>query len=164
MRVGYIYEIRSNDKNITEYYIGSCWNMRDRLIHHTSNCYNKKNKEYNVPVYKYIRENGDFHTFTMSVIDSGECQDVTELKCGEQFYIDMAGGIDNLLNCQDALLDKQKRKEKNYIASSNSKQKNVETKRFPCKTCNKFFQSDNALQIHLVRPTHKKKLSQTNVG
>ena len=154
---GYIYEIKSMDTSITEYYIGSTWDMGERLRNHVGNCYNENCKEYNKSLYKYIRENGDFHTFTMRVIDSGECEDETELHCAEQFYIDMAGGIENLLNDRDALQDKEQRKEKNNIAANNSQKKNIETKKYPCETCNKCFQSDRDLQRHLNGPICKKK-------
>ena len=159
MPTGYIYEIKSTDTSVTETYIGSCWDMKDRLRIHTIRCYNKKQKKYNLPVYKYIRENGGFHTFNMSVIDSGECEDRTELKCGEQFYIDMAGGIDNLLNCIDAfVLPEETRKRQRIITKKNEK-KNVESKRFPCNLCGFYFKDDYALQQHLKTPTHKKKLT-----
>ena len=159
MPTGYIYEISSNDKSVTETYIGSCWDMKRRLRNHASYCYNENSKEYNYPVYRYIRENGDFHTFNMTVIDSGECEDLTELVCGEQFYIDMAGGIENLLNCRDAIEDKQQRKEKQAIKIKKFTKKNIESKRFPCKTCGFYFESDCKLQKHLKTPTHKKKLT-----
>ena len=81
-RTGYIYEIKSMDKSITETYIGSCWDMKKRLETHKGFCNNENDKHYNYPVYRYIRENGGFHTFTMRVIDSGECEDLTELVCG----------------------------------------------------------------------------------
>ena len=163
MPTGYIYEISSNDKSINETYIGSTWNMGKRRRLHVSRCYNKKYKHYTFPVYKYIRENGDFHTFNMKIIDSGECEDLTELICGEQFYIDMAGGIENLLNCKDALEDKEKRKEKSAIRSIKIQKKNVETKKYPCELCGKCFQSNRDLQRHIAGPRHKKKLSQTDI-
>ena len=163
MPTGYIYEIKSKDTSITEYYIGSCWNMATRLQDHASKCYNENSKEYNKPLYKYIRENGDFHTFTMKVIDSGECQDLTELHCGEQFYIDMAGGIENLLNDRDAFLLPEENKKRTAIADKNNKKKNVETKRFPCKTCGFYFQDNFNLQKHLKSNKHQKKLSQADV-
>ena len=153
-RTGYIYEIKSNDKSITGLYIGSTWDMAKRIIDHSSSCYNEKYHGYNLPVYKYIRENGGFHTFNMKVIDSGECQDLTELECGEQFYIDMAGGIDNLLNDRDAQQDKQKRKEKNFTALKNVIKKNKETKRFQCELCGSCFQSNNAREIHYTSKIH----------
>jgi hypothetical protein len=159
MPTGYIYEIKSTDTSVTEYYIGSTWDMKERLQLHASNCCNETGEKYNYPVYRYIRENGGFHTFNMTMIDSGECEDRTELKCGEQFYIDMAGGIDNLLNCKDALEDKQQRKEKQAIRIKKFTKKNVDTKRFPCNLCGFYFESDCKLQKHLAGPTHKKKLT-----
>ena len=162
MPTGYIYEIKSMDTSITETYIGSTWDMNQRLKLHVSDCYNENSKKYNKPLYKYIRENGDFHTFTMRVIESGECEDVTELLCGEQFHIDMAGGIENLLNLHDALQNKEQRKKKQYIDNTNRGKKNVENKRFPCKTCGFYFDSDRKLQLHLETQSHKKKEAATN--
>jgi hypothetical protein len=165
MPTGYIYEIKSNDKSISETYIGSTWDMGVRLKKHADKCYNENDKKhYNLPVYKYIRENGGFHTFNMTVIDSGECEDRTELVCGEQYYIDMAGGIENLLNDRDAfLLPEETRKRKN-LSSSNSKKKNVETKRFPCELCGFYFQDNSKLQKHLDGPRHKKKLTKADIS
>ena len=162
MPTGYIYEIKSNDPSITETYIGSCWDMAVRLKLHINFCYNENSHKYNYPVYKYIRENGDFHTFTMKVIDSGECQDLTELVCGEQFYIDMAGGIENLLNCIDAFVLPEEYKKRQAIANNNNKKKNVENKRFPCDLCGFYFECDYNLQEHLKTPRHQKKLATKN--
>ena len=136
--------------------------MKDRLYLHVSYCYNENSKEYNKPIYKYIRENGGFHTFTMRVIDSGECEDVTELECGEQFYIDMAGGIDNLLNCRNAFVLPEEARKRLSISRKKRQKKNVETKRFPCNLCGKCFQDDYKLQEHLAGPRHKKKLAAKN--
>tara|TARA_R110000851_G_C12872352_1_gene545096 strand:+ start:56 stop:559 length:504 start_codon:yes stop_codon:yes gene_type:complete len=162
MPTGYIYEIKSNDTSITGTYIGSTWDMEKRLRKHVGHCYNENSKEYNKLVYKYIRENGGFHTFTMKVIDSGECEDRTELECGEQFYIDMAGGIENLLNDRDALVSPEENKKRQAIITKNNKKKNVENKRFPCNLCGKYFESDSKLKEHLARPIHKKKLAAEN--
>ena len=46
MPTGYIYEITSNDKNITEYYIGSTWDVGKRIREHASNCCNENSKDY----------------------------------------------------------------------------------------------------------------------
>ena len=158
-RTGYIYELKSTDKSITGTYIGSCWDMKERLRKHASYCYNENIKQYNYPVYKYIRENGGFHTFTMKVIDSGECEDIMELVCGEQFYIDMAGGIDNLLNGKDAFLLPEEYKRKQSIRTENNIKKNKETKKYPCEVCEIYCRSNYALQTHLQTPRHQKKLT-----
>ena len=158
MRIGFVYEFKSKDKSITGTYIGSCWDMKKRVIRHKQSCNNKNNKDYNAPVYRYIRENGGWDNFEMIEIDSGECEDKLELHCSEQFYIDLSGGIENLLNDKDALLDKQKRKEKNNIASNKKKQRNKDTKRFYCEPCDYTFQSKVAREIHYTSNKHIKNL------
>ena len=159
-RTGYIYEIKSIDKSITETYIGSTWDMKDRQRDHVSRCYNKNTSKYNYSVYKYIRENGDWDNFQMTVIDFGECEDELELHCAEQFYIDMEGGIENLLNSRDALRDKQKRKEKTEVRRDRLQKENKETKRFPCELCGIYCVTKCHLVTHLETNKHKKKLSQ----
>lgn len=162
-RTGYIYEIKSIDKSITEIYIGSTWDMKDRLRLHYHKCYNKNTKDYNYTVYKYIRENGGWDNFEMTIIDSGECEDELELHCAEQFYIDMAGGIENLLNSRDAFLLPEEIRKRKDMSSHNNKKKNIETKRFPCEMCDKCFQTNCHLQRHIAGPRHQKKLSQNVV-
>ena len=154
MRTGFIYELKSKDKSVTGTYIGSCWDMKRRLTDHKDKCNNKKRKKYNYPVYRYIREHGGFDNFEMTIIDSGECEDTRELECGEQFYIDMSGGIENLLNGKDALMDKQKRIEKKY----ENKQRNKDTKRFYCEPCDYAAESEYARELHYTSNKHKKNI------
>ena len=138
----------------TGLYIGSCWDMKKRLRKHRNKCYNENSEQYNYPVYKYIRENGEFHTFNMKVIDSGECEDRTELHCGEQFYIDMAGGIENLLNDRDAFVLPEEYKKRQAIITKNNKKKNIETKRYSCELCGVYFQEVKDLQRHYTSKKH----------
>ena len=158
MKTGYIYEIKSIDKSITEIYIGSTWDMKDRLRLHYHKCYNKNTKDYNYTVYKYIRENGGWDNFEMTIIDSGECEDELELHCAEQFYIDMAGGIDNLLNSRNALVLPEEARKREDISRDRIQKKNIETKRFLCEMCDKCFQDNYDLQRHLETNKHKKNI------
>ena len=154
MRTGFVYELKSIDKSVTEIYIGSTWDMSDRYWCHQDKCNNKKRKEYNIPLYHYIRENGGFDNFEMTIIDSGECEDIIELHCAEQFYIDMSGGIENLLNDKDALEDKQKRIEKN----SKRQQRNRDTKRFYCEPCDYAAETECSREKHYTSNKHIKNL------
>ena len=153
--LGFIYEIKSIDTSITETYIGSTWDMKQRLKKHKHECNNKNRKDYKYPLYRYIRENGGVDNFEMIEIDSGECEDITELHCAEQYYIDLYGGIENLLNDQDALRDIVKRKEKINIARDKLKQRNRDTKRFYCEPCDYAAESQRDLDRHLNAPTLK---------
>ena len=158
MRIGFVYELNSKDKSITGTYIGSCWDMKRRLRDHKDKCNNKNNNDYKYPLYRYMRENGGWDNFEMTIIDSGECEDELELHCAEQFYIDMSGGIENLLNGQDALMDKKKYREKNNIVRDKIQQRNKDTKRFYCEPCDYTFQSKVAREIHYTSNKHIKNL------
>ena len=65
-----IYKISCLDETIKEAYVGSTLNFKDRMSQHKSNCNNEICKEYNKPLYKFIRENGCFGVWTMTIIDS----------------------------------------------------------------------------------------------
>ena len=159
---GFIYEIKSKDKSITKTYIGSTWDMSDRLNDHKLSCNNKNSKKYNYPLYRYIREHDGWDNFEMTIIDSGECEDVRELHCAEQFYIDMSGGIENLLNNQDALMDKQQRKILSSIAVNKTRQNNKDNKKYYCKICDIALTSQSNLNNHLNSISCKKKCN--NLG
>ena len=158
MRTGFVYEIKSKDKSVTGTYIGSTWDMKYRQQKHKTRYNNKNSKDYNFPLYIYIRENGGWDNFEMTIIDSGECEDVRELHCAEQFYIDMSGGIEYLLNERDALRDIVKRREKKNIDRAKREQRNRDTKRFYCEPCNKAYVSEYARELHYTSNKHIKNL------
>jgi len=157
MPTGYIYELKCKDLTITNTYIGSTYDMEHRIKEHKSYCYNTKIKKYNYSVYKFIRNNGGFDNWIMEMIIMGDCEDETELRCAEQFYIDMSGGIENLLNDKDALQDKEQRIEKNNKSKNIIIKKNIETKKYYCVTCNHAFTSKRDLQRHYTTKIHKHK-------
>ena len=152
MKIGYVYEIVSKDKNITKVYIGSTLDMNRRKKEHKNTCNNNNHKYYNIPLYCFIREHGGWDNWKMIVIESGDCMDKTELECAEQFYIDMYGGIENLLNCCDAINTPEQTKEKLNIARKKLEQRNIDTKRFYC--CGFSLQSNKDLQRHFKSTKH----------
>ena len=159
MKIGYVYEIVCKDKSITKVYIGSTWDMNNRKIKHKYCCYNKNRIEYNYPLYCFIRENGGWDNWEMNQIVWDMCLDRTELHRQEQFYIDLYGGIENLLNCCDAIMNKEKSKEKNNIYNNKLRQRNIESKRFYCEPCDSSFQSIAHLNRHLKSTNHYNKVN-----
>ena len=60
-----IYKLVCNDLNILDCYVGSTTDFSKRKYGHKSACNNCKIKNYNLKVYKIIRENGGW--------DNGVC-------------------------------------------------------------------------------------------
>ena len=72
----------------TKIYVGSTdEGINVRKSKHKYCCNTPDNKRYNYPVYKYIRENGGFDAFKMSVIEEREYEDDDELRYYEQSHL-----------------------------------------------------------------------------
>jgi len=87
---GIIYKIKHNqdydDENI---YIGSTCNLIRRRNHHKTCCNNENDKNHNIPLYKYIRENGGWDAFILIKIHDYNCNSKSELEVEERRMIDM---------------------------------------------------------------------------
>ena len=83
-----IYRIKCLDASIKESYIGSTVNFKKRMSSHKRTCHNENNKNYNQPLYKFIRENGGFEDWTMTIIDSLTTTDKNEVEKCERNYIE----------------------------------------------------------------------------
>jgi hypothetical protein len=68
----YIYKIVCNDVSITDFYVGSTSNIRNRKCDHKSNCNNENSKKYNIKIYQTIRENGGWDNWRMVVLEEME--------------------------------------------------------------------------------------------
>jgi len=90
----YIYKIhKENDPNC---YVGSTVNLKNRMRSHKSDCYNEKGERHNLLLYKYIRENGGWSEWIVSVLECIEDCDRFKLFELEQKWIDE---IKPSLNC-----------------------------------------------------------------
>ncbi len=68
--MAYIYKISCKDLNVKECYFGSTINFHKRKNKHNYNCYNENKKQYNCPVYCFIRNNGGWDNWEINIIDS----------------------------------------------------------------------------------------------
>ena len=55
-------------QGIDETYVGSTCNFKKRFTGHKTKCYNTTSKEYNYPLYVFIRENGGFDECNIEII------------------------------------------------------------------------------------------------
>ena len=81
------YIIKCNDVEKTEIYVGSTFNFVKRKTRHRSNCINPNMKNHNIKVYVYIRENGGWDNFNMTMLDRKVCIDMLEARKYEQTLI-----------------------------------------------------------------------------
>ena len=106
------------DAECENIYIGSTCDFRSRIRQHKSSCYNETKKTYNLKVYHYIRENGDWENFEFIILE--ECE-VQKLKKLEQSYFDGYKPKLNMFNANG--VDKEKRKEYNKEYYQNNTEK-----------------------------------------
>ena len=104
METAYIYKIVCKDDNIKEFYIGSTFNIQNRIRCHKSTHKNIKSKAYNKKVYKYIRENGMWINFNIVILETFECETTKEKEQKEQEYINK---LNPLLNMKKAYQTKE---------------------------------------------------------
>ena len=70
----YFYKICCKDINIKEIYIGHTTDFTRRKYSHGHACYNEKQKDYNMRIYKFIRDNGGWDNWDMILIEHCNCE------------------------------------------------------------------------------------------
>ena len=83
-----IYKIVCNDLEKTEVYVGHTTDFTKRKYGHKSTCYNEKNKNHNLKIYQYIRENGGWDNFSMIEIEKYTCNDGNEARARERYWFE----------------------------------------------------------------------------
>ena len=81
---GCIYMIKNKTDDAKHFYIGSTYNFKQRCKMHKINCYNQNDKNYNLKVYKYIRENGGFGEWEIILLYDYPCKNRNKLELEEK--------------------------------------------------------------------------------
>ena len=85
---GTIYKIVCKDKNITDCYVGSTTNHSTRKSQHKSSCNNEKAKDYNYPVYRFIRDNGGWENWEFVILEDYPCNKKKQLNIRERYWFE----------------------------------------------------------------------------
>jgi hypothetical protein len=67
------YKISCKDVSISDVYIGSTNDFKNRISRHKSNCNNENSSKHNYKVYSYIRDNGGWSNWDMNEIERLMC-------------------------------------------------------------------------------------------
>ncbi|MCR9103561.1 MAG: GIY-YIG nuclease family protein [bacterium] len=85
----HFYKIVCKDTNDLSMYIGHTTNFTKRKNKHKSCCCNESSTHYNLPLYKYIRDQGHWHNWDMVLIETKFCETLLEVKKYERELIDL---------------------------------------------------------------------------
>ena len=131
-----IYKIYCKDPNITDIYIGSSSNFRQRKYLHKESCNNCRKKP--TKLYEFINNNGGWDNWEMVIITEFPCVDRAELTTEERRFIDQEKPSLNMRLAIETKSDKRKQSVKNNERSKASyeKYKHVD---WTCDECNQVF-------------------------
>ena len=80
-----IYKISKDD----DFYVGSTTDFASRKSHHKHTCNTEKSKDYNLKVYRTIRERGGWNEWQMTPLEEYvECQNKIQARIREEEWID----------------------------------------------------------------------------
>ena len=69
------YKFVCKNPDILFSYVGHTISFRQRKCSHKRACINPNDRAYNIPLYKFMRENGGFENWNMIVIHTQICKD-----------------------------------------------------------------------------------------
>ena len=139
------YKIYCRDANVKALYVGHTTNFVQRKHCHKQACNNEKNSNYNLKVYKYIRDNGGWNNWKMEIIGFHECHDHYEARKIEQNYFESLNAILNSIEP----LPKPKQK------------MHTEKHTYNCHVCNTICHTEKRFKIHEQTKKHKRNIKHT---
>jgi len=145
------YQIVCNDSNITETYIGSTKNLKDRKTSHKCHCINLDSKKYNYKIYKFIRDNGGWFNWKFVILDTKECIDKYEAYEIEQSYINELKSTLNTISPYSGLTKKEY--EIKYRQDHKEKILQQKNKPYCCNICGGHYTYINRSR-HFKSPKH----------
>ena len=92
----YFYKIVCKDLNVTECYVGHTTNFTKRKCTHKSICNNERSKSYDLPIYKFIRDHGNWDNWDMILIEDCKCENRLDALRKERGYLEQVKASLNL--------------------------------------------------------------------
>jgi len=128
-----IYKLCCKNPEIKDIYVGHTTDFTKRKYQHKSCCNNSSLKNYNINVYKFIRDNGGWNNFDMVMIEQHSCENKLEAHKRERYWLET---LNATLNIQipsrtDEEYDKNYRKKnREYIVERKKKYYDENKERF----------------------------------
>jgi hypothetical protein len=158
MATYYIYKICCEDDSITEFYVGSSKNVRDRKSKHKNACNKETTKGYNYKIYQTIRANGGWNNWRMVVIE--EIPNTTKIGATirEEFYrVELSA----TLNMIRAYRSDEQRKEELKENKKKWDENNKEHKKKYHNEYNQIHKEEKKEYQRKYRATHREEINKT---
>jgi len=151
----YIYHIL--DKDGIVHYVGSTSNINSRKSSHKYRCNTEHDKQHNLDIYQYIRDNGGFDAFEIVPIQKIEnISNKTELLIAEQTEINK---FSNLKNKNGSYRSSRKEINKIYYEKNKDQinQQNLQWKKNNPEKLSKYYQENKEKIKEYKRQYYQKK-------
>lgn len=142
-----IYQIYCKDKNITEVYVGSTENFHSRCKSHNSKCYNENCDNYNLKVYKFIREHGGMDNWIIEELI--QCEEDTRYDAEIHYFKTLNSKLNTYY---------PRRSNKQYRIDNKQQIKEKKCEKFQCECGGRFTHQNKS--AHLRSKIHKRYLEQ----
>lgn len=86
-----VYKLCCNDTAVTEVYVGSTTNFKNRKSDHKKACCKESYKGHNLYVYRFIRDNGGWSNWSMVQLEAIELNTKRELHARERHWLETLG-------------------------------------------------------------------------
>ena len=164
METYYIYKIACKDESVTDCYVGSSKDIKERARAHKTKCHNENSPQYNLKIYQTIRNNGGWENYKLIVLEEMINTTTSEAtKREEQLRIELGAN----LNSQKAstgfgyigLTKLESNRERVKIWQEQNREKKIEYQK-EYKILNKQKISENKNEYY---KNHKEKISEYKI-
>ena len=146
------YKISCKDTSVTDLYIGHTTNFVQRKSGHKRGCNNPKYANYNLKLYRIIREHGGWTNWRMDIIAHHECKDLSDARKREQEYFILYNATLNSIEPFPS--PKCANVPTRTVNPADVKSSHL------CDVCNfSCFNTQGAFNLHLTQNRHKKAVS-----
>jgi len=101
-----IYKIECKDPEVKHLYVGSTENYEKRVGLHKNNCNNEVSRDYNIYVYRKIREYGGFDNWKFEILEKVVCTKEDARKLEEEYRVKLKADL-NSCKCYIDLEEKE---------------------------------------------------------
>lgn len=132
-----IYKITCKDPNITDKYVGHTIDFVKRRYAHSNNAQSEKSPNYNLKLYKFIRDNGGWNNWKMEIVNFYNCNNLREAKEKEQeHYVELQATLNSIEPLKPKCDIKNEIPNDKKIQKSTNNLELANRTKFICEICN----------------------------